>query len=124
MACANLAWGSAFQHRVCVEYFWALHEQYPEPEEMLHAAVWNALMDRDIGILEYLLSRSCPWDPEKAPHKFREDPLSWAEWRDTFEIVLKYTPPGSSLCSFIVTKAAADGQDDFLARVAEYGHHP
>jgi hypothetical protein len=110
-----------------MDHFGRLHEQNPENETVLYSAALIALFCNDAQILDYLLSRGCPWYPENACKRFTSlnVPTSreaWARWRGTFEIVLKYSPPGSSFRNFLCDWATEVHDVDFVLKAVEIGN--
>jgi hypothetical protein len=108
--CKSIVTATASKHRDCVDHFWRLHEQNPREDIVLEMAVMMARFVNDAGILEYLLSSGCPWDADEMCTCFTKrnvfnDRAQWHEWRDTFEVVQKYTPRGSPFRTLLSQKA-------------------
>jgi hypothetical protein len=79
--CKGINQATVRSHFACVKHFWGLYYGgQPEEEKALRDSVAMAVRNRDAEILEYLLSRECPWqmrDIDYASAKRRPVLLPW-----------------------------------------------
>ncbi len=124
--CTDIATACCFKHRGCLEYYWGRHQQESHADAPgLKTAFVIALGRNDAGILEFLLSNGCPWVPEEACSFFTSTHVPpWADWQDTYEVILKYLEPDRcpNLSSWIMRRAMLKGQLDFLGMAQQRGH--
>jgi hypothetical protein len=86
----------------------------------------TALLRNAAKILEYLLSRGCPWDADDACAQFTapngpDSSARWQDWHDTFEVVVDHTPYSSTFKTLLNKKALAAEDIAFAAKVAHSG---
>lgn len=122
-SCKHVRQAASRKHLDCVKHFWGLRTKgNPEEEYFEKQAMLMALMNKNLGILEYLVSQRCPWDPKLADGflcKLQTSP--WSEWVDLYDLAFKHKLLSPNTSADLPKKFMNEGRWDFLEKLGKYG---